>query len=110
MKVYGIVTIATDVNLRKVEENSVVDFSVVYTETVGKGESRKRFSHFINVEAWAGAADFLHSKCKKGDKLFIEGILRQNRWEDNTGQKRSRNVVRIQNFQLMDDKNSDDPT
>ena len=101
MKVYGIVTIMTELELRTVEDTPVLNFLVSFTESVGKGESKKTVYHSISAELWAGAATYLASKCRKGDKLYIEGLLRQNRWVDSEGVKHHRNMVRVQNFQLM---------
>lgn len=101
MKVYGVVTISTELILKTVDETPVLNFLVSFPENVGKGESKKTSYHSVAVEIWAGAASFLASKCQKGDKLFIEGLLRQNRWMDAEGVKHQRNVIRVQNFQLM---------
>ncbi len=101
MTVYGIVTIFSELDLRTIEDTSVVNFLVSFVETIGKGDNKKLNFHSISVEAWAGAADYLYTKCRKGDKLYLQGILRQNRWEDKDGNKHQKNVVRIQNFQLM---------
>jgi len=52
---------------------------------------------FVDCEAWDSGAELL-GDYKKGEKLFIKGELKQNSWEDNDGNKRSKLVVRCNHF------------
>lgn len=104
MNVYGVVTISTELELKTVEDTPVLNFLVSFVEAIGKGDERKTTVHGVACEIWAGAASYLASKCKKGDKLYIDGILRQNRWIDDSGVKHQRNVVRIKTFQVVNTK------
>jgi len=45
---------------------------------------------YIDVETWEKLADICSSSITKGRRIIVAGTLRQDRWEDNDGKKRSR--------------------
>jgi single-strand DNA-binding protein len=65
------------------------------------GEQREETT-FVDVDAFGKQAETLGQYMKKGRPIFIEGRLRLDSWEDkNTGQKRSKLGVVLENFQFM---------
>jgi len=66
---------------------TTVDLAV----SAGKKNDPKAFDYFT-IEAWREAGEYL-AALKKGDFLVVRGRLRQERWENREGQKRSRIVV-----------------
>jgi single-strand DNA-binding protein len=64
---------------------------------------------FIDMEAFnrgdtGKLADRIEQTLTKGRQIFIEGHLRLDQWTDKEGQKRSRLLVRVDNFQYLDAK------
>ncbi|HVJ80478.1 MAG TPA: single-stranded DNA-binding protein [Planctomycetia bacterium] len=58
---------------------------------------------FINCTAFGRTAELAQQYLKKGRQVFVEGSLRFDQWEDkNTGQKRSKLDVTIDNLQFLD--------
>lgn len=62
---------------------------------------------FVDCEAFnrgdqGGLADRIESSLHKGSQIFIEGHLRFDQWTDKEGNKRSRLLVRVDNFQYLD--------
>ena len=58
---------------------------------------------FIDVDAFGKRAETIGQYLKKGRPIFVEGRLRLDQWEDKqTGQKRSRLGVVLENFQFLD--------
>lgn len=47
-------------------------------------------TYFFDVETFGELAQRLASAINKGDQVLIEGSLRQNKWEDKKGEKRSK--------------------
>jgi single-strand DNA-binding protein len=47
-------------------------------------------------------ADLVEQSLKKGHQVFIEGHLRMDNWTDKEGQKRSKLVVVVDNFQFLE--------
>lgn len=63
---------------------------------------------FIDCEAFGKTAETISSHFRKGNLLMVEGRLRTDNWEDKqTGQKRSKTLVNVQEFHFMGPKTSD---
>lgn len=68
-------------------ETSVCNFSLAV------GESKDEVS-FFEITCWGKIADNVDKYCFKGNRVLVNGRLKQDRWEDN-GNKRSK--VKINN-------------
>ena len=56
---------------------------------------------FFDVETWGKQAETCGKYLKKGSCVFVEGELRQDKWETKTGEKRSRVRVRGSRVQFI---------
>lgn len=57
---------------------------------------------FVDVDAFGKRAETIGQYFKKGNMILVEGRLRLDQWEDKqTGQKRSRLGVILENFQFL---------
>lgn len=113
LRVYGLVRIVSDLKVDVVGETKVCTFSVVMKERRKKRDTNEVLEtpHFVQCTVWDKAVDVLVKHCKKGNRLMIEGVLRQETWEDKeTKQKRQRHVVRISEFNLIDFNNKEETT
>lgn len=64
---------------------------------------------FVDVDAFGKQAETIGQYLKKGRPIMVEGRLRLDQWEDkNSGQKRSKLNVVLENFQFLDSGRSDD--
>lgn len=69
--------------------------------TAEGGDQREEVT-FVDVDAFGKQAETLGQYMKKGRPIFIEGRLRLDSWEDKqTGQKRSKLGVVLENFQFI---------
>lgn len=60
---------------------------------------------FVDVEAWGRTAEFCKDYLSKGRRVFVEGRLTEDRWEDReTGQKRSKVKIVADRVQFADSK------
>ena len=60
---------------------------------------------FVDLTAFGKVAEILKQYISKGSPLFIEGRLEFSSWDDkNTGAKRSKLEVVVENFQFIDSK------
>ncbi len=64
-------------------------------------EPDKQETSYFEVTAWGKIAEVCAAYLKKGRKIIVSGKLRQARWEDPTGQKRSRVVINAQDVKFM---------
>ena len=66
------------------------------------GQQREETT-FVDVDAFGRTAETIGQYFKKGRPIFIEGRLRYQTWEDKqSGQKRSKLSVLLENFQFVD--------
>ena len=62
---------------------------------------------FVDCEAFnrgdqGGLADRIEQSLHKGSQIFLDGHLRFDQWTDKDGNKRSKLMVRVDNFQYLD--------
>lgn len=82
---------------------AVINFGLAVNRTWTDRESgeKKEEVTFIDLEAWGRTAETMNEYLQKGRPVFVEGRLRQNRWETDDGQSRSRHVVVVDTYRLM---------
>ena len=81
--------------------SAVCSFSVaVNKKWTGKDGEKKEDVAFIECEAWQKTAEIIAEYLKKGSPIYIEGELKQDRWEKE-GQKHSKIKVKVSNVQFL---------
>lgn len=89
--------------------SSVCSFSVavnrVYRDS--NGEQKEDVS-FIDCSAWGKLGEMIGQYAKKGAGVLVSGRLDQRSWEDkNSGQKRSRVEIVVEDFNFTGPANND---
>jgi single-strand DNA-binding protein len=56
---------------------------------------------FVDIEGWGQQAETFSKYMTKGRPVFIEGRLRLDSWESKEGQKRTKLLVVMENFQFL---------
>ena len=82
---------------------AVVDFGIAVNHKfrTAQGEDREEVM-FIDCTAFGKQAEVIKQYCQKGKQLMVEGRLKLDSWDDKqTGQKRSKHKVTIENFQFV---------
>jgi len=70
-----------------------------------KDGQKKEEVTWVDCEAWGKTAEVMHKFLGKGRPVYIEGRLKLDQWDDKeSGQKRSKMKVVIDNFQFIDSK------
>ncbi|MEE2715549.1 MAG: single-stranded DNA-binding protein [Verrucomicrobiota bacterium] len=60
---------------------------------------------FVDVDAFGKQAETIGQYLKKGRPIMVEGRLKLDQWDDKqTGQKRSKLGVTLENFQFLDSR------
>ena len=57
---------------------------------------------FINVQAWAGAAEAIVANAKKGMAVLVEGRLTCRNWTDQNGQNRQSWEIVAENIHVLE--------
>lgn len=68
-------------------------FSVAYSPT--RPDGSKGEVNFYDCTAWEYTARNLCASLKKGDRVVVVGRLRQDRWETEAGEKRSKLAIQV---------------
>ncbi|HEY0793453.1 MAG TPA: single-stranded DNA-binding protein [Chthoniobacterales bacterium] len=62
---------------------------------------RRQVSTFVDVRVWGPSAQALARLARKGQELFVEGKIREFRWEDaETGENRSKLYLKAERWQF----------
>jgi len=73
------------------------------------GETKEDVT-FVDVDAWGRQAEVISQYFKKGRPFLIEGRLKLDQWDDKqTGQKRSKLGVVLEQFSFVDSNRSETP-
>jgi len=84
--------------------SAVANFSVATTESYkDKSGNRVDQTEWHNCEVWEGQAKIAEQYLKKGMKVYIEGKIKTDSWEDN-GVKKYATKIRVLTFQMLDGK------
>lgn len=92
--------ITRDVDLKEYATSKKAVTGIAYT--TGYGERKK--TSFLDVEAWGQKAETLQRFALKGTRIMLTGALEQNEWTDQTGSKRSKHVMVVQEIVLISPK------
>ena len=56
---------------------------------------------FIDVKFFGRTAEVANQYLRKGSKLAVEGRLKLEQWQDQSGQNRSRHVVEVESLEML---------
>lgn len=76
-----------DPEYKTVSEKDLVTFRIAVNESVGNG---KEETVYLDVDGWGSHAAYSKNvDLVKGDRVIIDGRLRQRNWEDKDGNPRT---------------------
>lgn len=90
---------------------AVATFSIACNERFKdkSGEWQDK-TEWINCKAWQRNAEIVGEYVQKGSRLFIEGKLTTETWDDRkSGEKKYKTLVVISDLVLMDSRNGESP-
>ena len=77
---------------------SVINFTVAVSREYTKNNGVKdKIVSYIPCEAWDTGAELIAESFRKGDLVFVEGSMRNDKWEKD-GVKHNTLKVRVNNF------------
>jgi single-strand DNA-binding protein len=100
VQLFGYLT--SDVELRQTPNgNAVANFGVAINRRYRQGEEMKTETTFVDLVAFNRIAEVAGEYLAKGRPVMIEGRLRFRSWEAETGAKRSKLEVVVNQLHLM---------
>jgi len=111
-KVFLVGNLTRDPELRYTPNGkAVAGFGVaVSRRSTTKEGDRKEDVDFFEVEVWDKQAETCNEYLAKGRGILVEGRLKQDRWEDEAGKKRSKLKIVASSIQFMPRKTESDLT
>ena len=108
-KVIMVGNLVTDPETRELQQgNSVTKFRIASNRSYKtKGGEKKEDATFIDCEMWGPRGQVLVQYAKKGNSLLVEGYLKQENWESKDGEKRSKLLISVDNFEFFGGKRED---
>lgn len=105
-KVNGVCRLAQDPELRYLPSGSAMaKLNLVNSNKYKtKAGEDKEDTCFIEGVLFGKAAEIVSQYLKKGSKVYIDGDLKLETWQDNNGQKRSKHTLKINSFEFLDGK------
>ena len=82
-------------------ETPVCNFSLATTETWTKGGEKQKHTEWHKIVAWRRLAEICGEYLTKGKQVYIEGRIRTNEWEDDSGNTRKTTEIEALNMQMF---------
>ena len=103
-KVMLIGNLTRDPELRYTPQGSAVcEFAIALNNSYTNKQTGQKVEEvsFIDIVAWARTAEICAEYLKKGRQVFVEGRLKQDRWESPEGKKMNKIRVIAENVQFL---------
>ena len=80
---------------------SVCNFSIAVNRSRKNGDQWEDEPNFFDIVVWGRQGESLHQYLVKGKMVGVDGELRQDRWQQQDGQNRSKVVIVANYLQLL---------
>ncbi|MEK7086127.1 MAG: single-stranded DNA-binding protein [Patescibacteria group bacterium] len=103
-KVILIGNLTRDPEMKQTQNGQAVTTFGIATnrEWTTTGSERKKSTEFHEVVAWARLAEICNQYLRKGKLVYLEGYLKTRSWESETGEKRFRTEVVLQDMIMLE--------
>ena len=107
-KVFLMGNLTRDIELRPVGDTQVGNIGLAVNRRfrTASGEDREETT-FVDCETWGKQAEIMARYLQKGRPVLIEGRLKLDTWQDQSGQSRSKLKVVVENFTFVDSRGGD---
>ena len=95
--------IGQDPEVKHLEGDKVVAKVSLATSESYKDKSGNKVENteWHNLELWDGLAKLAESYLKKGSQIYVEGKIKTDKWETDTGEKRSAVKIRVTSLTML---------
>ena len=112
-KVILLGNVGKDPEVRYVEQGvAVANFSLATTErayTLQNGTQVPERTEWHNIVLWGGLAEVAEKYVHKGDRIYIEGKIRTNTYEDQNGIRRYRTEILAESMEMLSSRTAGVP-
>ncbi|MCH7407821.1 single-stranded DNA-binding protein [Belliella sp. DSM 111904] len=105
-KVILVGNLGQDPEVRHLEGDKVVaNVSLATTESYkDRSGNRVDNTEWHDLELWDGLAKIAENYLKKGSKIYVEGKIKTDSWQDEQGNNRRKVRIRVQNLTMLDSR------
>ncbi len=99
-----------DPELRQTQSGTnICSFSIAINRSYYSSQdgSAREETCFVDVVSFGKSAVSVSKYFSKGKPILVEGRLRQDNWEDKSGQKRTKLTVVLESFEFVDSRGGD---
>jgi len=87
---------------------AVANFSLAINRRTAKDGEKREEVDFFDIETWDKQAELCSEYLSKGRSVLVEGRLKQDRWEDEAGNKRSKVKIVATAIQFLPKRSEDE--
>jgi single-strand DNA-binding protein len=80
--------------------NPLCNFGLAVNRRYRVGDEQREETTFVDLTAFGRQAEVIAKYCSKGSSILVEGRLKLDQWESQSGEKRSKLNVIVENFQF----------
>ena len=81
--------------------SQVTKFGIAVNRRYTSNGEKREETTFVDVESWGKQAELISEHLTKGSPILLEGRLKFDSWESKDGEKRSKLLVVLENFQFI---------
>jgi single-strand DNA-binding protein len=97
-----------DPELIEAGKSKIVNASLANHQFFENGqEERQEVTTFVEIKIWGSSAENFAKFARRGQEILVEGSLRQDRWEDDQGNKRTKLYLNVMSWQFSQRKNDE---
>jgi single-strand DNA-binding protein len=97
-----------DPELIEAGKSKIVNASLANHQFFENGqEERQEATTFVDIKIWGSSAENFAKFVRRGQEILVEGSLRQDRWEDDKGNKRSKLYLNVVTWQFARRRNEE---
>lgn len=108
-KVIGVYRLTQDPELKYLNSGSAVAKLNLVNSSKYKAQdgTQKEDTCFIEGTVFSKLAEVANQYLNKGSKIYVVAELKQDTWQDQNGQNRSKHSLKIESFEMLDSKPND---
>jgi single-strand DNA-binding protein len=93
-----------DPELFETGKTKIANASLATHQVYENGQEERQATTFVDLKIWGSSAENFAKHVRRGQEILVEGSLRQDRWEDEEGNKRSKLYVSVLSWQFAQRK------
>lgn len=102
--IFGRMVKDPDVRFSEKTQKQITMFSVAVNRTFKNKETNKYDVDYFNCVVFGKTAEVIGNNFSKGDKILIEGEMRQDKWKDKDGTEKSAWRLYVNGFDFVEYK------